>query len=314
MGSVTEGFLRKMCEGRSMSENHDKDKTGPDFLSAWMKTAGDLWGTMFRTWSDAAATFRPSSESSSGSTGHTQASLDAAMKTWQILSSTLARPEIMDSMFKGSGTMPEILMKLAQSSLAGFLDFQQKWFERAGRIGKSTEAYTFEDLDENAFRAWNEIYEKEFRQFFNIPQLGLTRFYQEKANQTLDKFNLFQTAIGEFIRLLYLPMTKSYSVLQQKLAELSESGELPEDPQKYYQMWIKILEGHYMTLFQSTEYIETMGKTLDAMSEFSTAKNDLLEDILTMFPISTQKDMDDLYKEIYLLKKRIKALEKKLDH
>jgi polyhydroxyalkanoate synthesis regulator phasin len=50
------------------------------------------------------------------------------------------------------------------------------------------------------------------------------------------------------------------------------------------------------------------------MSEFSTAKNDLLEDILTMFPISTQKDMDDLYKEIYLLKKRIKALEKKLDH
>jgi len=28
-------------------------------------------------------------------------------------------------------------------------------------------------------------------------------------------------------------------------------------------------------------------------------------------PISTQKDMDDLYKEIYLLKKRIKTLEKK---
>lgn len=297
-----------------MSENHDKDKTGTDFLSAWMKTADDVWGNMFRTWSDAAATFRPSAASSSGSSGHAQASLDAAMKTWQILSSTLARPEIMDSMFKGPSTMPEILMKLAQSSLAGFLEFQQKWFERAGRIGKSTEAYTFEDLDENAFRAWKEIYEKEFSQFFNIPQLGLTRFYQEKVNQTLDKFNLFQTAIGEFIRLLYLPVTRSYSVLQEKLGELSEAGELPEDPQKYYQMWIKILEGHYMTLFQSNEYIETMGKTLDAMSEFSAAKNNLLEDILTIFPISTQKDTDDLYKEIYLLKKRIKALEKKLDH
>ena len=297
-----------------MSENHDKERTGPDLLSAWMKTAGDVWGNMFRTWSDATATFRPSAASSSGASGHAQASLDAAMKTWQILSSTLARPEIMDSMFKGSGTMPEILMKLAQSSLAGFLEFQQKWFERAGRIGKSTEAYTFEDLDENAFRAWNEIYEKEFRQFFNIPQLGLTRFYQEKVNQTLDKFNIFQTAIGEFIRILYLPVTRSYSVMQEKLAELSEAGGLPEDPQKYYQMWIKILEGHYMTLFQSAEYIETMGKTLDTMSDFSAAKNDLLEDILTIFPVSTQKDTDDLYQEIYLLKKRIKALEKKLDH
>jgi polyhydroxyalkanoate synthesis regulator phasin len=32
-----------------------------------------------------------------------------------------------------------------------------------------------------------------------------------------------------------------------------------------------------------------------------------------MLPIPKQKDMDDLYKEIYLLKKRIKALEKKLE-
>ena len=296
-----------------MNEKHDKNETPPDFLSAWMKTAGDVWGHMFRTWSDAAATIQPSTASPSGPSGHAQASLDAAMKTWQVLSSTMARPEITGSMFKGSGTMPDILMQLAQSSLTGFLEFQQKWLERAGRIGESTEAYKFEDLDENAFRAWNEIYEKEFRQFFNIPQLGLTRFYQEKVNQTLDKFNLFQTAIGEFIRLLYLPVTKSFSVIQEKLEELSEAGELPEDPQKYYQMWIKILEGHYMTLFQSAEYIETMGKTLDAMSEFSAAKNDLLEDMLNMLPIPKQKDMDDLYKEIYLLKKRIKTLEKKLE-
>ena len=296
-----------------MSEKRDENESSQDFMSAWMKTTGDLWGSMFRAWSDAAATIRPPEASPTGASGHTQASLDAALKTWQIFSSTMARPETLDSMFKGSGTMPEILIRLAQSSLAGFLEFQQKWFERAGRIGKATEAYAFEDLDENAFRAWNEIYEKEFRQFFNIPQLGLTRFYQEKVNQTLDKFNLFQTAIGEFIRMLYLPMTKSFSVIQEKLGELSEAGELPEDPHQYYQMWIKILEGHYMTLFQSTDYVETMGKTLDAMSEFSTAKNDLLEDMLNMLPIPKQKDMDDLYKEIYLLKKRIKALEKKLE-
>ena len=68
-----------------------------------------------------------------------------------------------------------------------------------------------------------------------------------------------------------------------------------------------------MTLFQSPEYVKTLGKTLDTMSEFSAAKNAVMEDILNILPISTQKDMDDLYKEIYLLKKRIKTLEKKLD-
>lgn len=292
-----------------MDKKDAGNENGQDFLSTWMKTTGDLWGNMFRMWSEAADSTRPS-----GSSGPTQDSMDAAMKTWRILSSTIASPEQMGSIFKGTGTMPEIMVKVAQTSLSGFLEFQRKGFERLGRIGKSTEAYTFEDLDENAFRAWTEIYEKEFRQYFNIPQLGLTRFYQEKASRALDKSNLFQAALSEFLRLLYLPMSKSYVVLQEKLGEIAEKGELPEDPKKYYQMWIKILEGHYMTLFQSPEYGKTLRNVLDTMSEFSIIKNDVIEDMLNTTPVATQRDMDDLYKEMYLLKKRIKALEKKFDH
>jgi len=294
-------------------EKREKMEDPQALLSAWMKTANDFWGSMFLAWTDAAHAFQPPKASKKGTAGRTQASMDTAMKTWQAVSSVMSKPEIMESLFKGIGVMPEILMKMAQTGLAGFLQAQHKWFEQAGRIGKSTEAYTFEDLDENAFRAWTDIYEKEFRQFLNIPQLGLTRFYQEKVNQTLDKFNLFQAAMGEFLRLLYLPVTKSFSVLQEKLGVIAEAGELPEDSKKYYQMWIKILEGHYMTLFQSPEYVKTLGKTLDTMSDFTAAKNEVIEDILNILPISTQKDMDDLYKEIYLLKKRIKTLEKKLD-
>lgn len=293
-----------------MSAKHDGNDNGPDFFSTWMKTTSDLWGNMFQLWSSAAAA-APSASSPEDSPGHGRSSVDAAMQTFQILSSTFSKTENIESMFKGAGTMPEILVKMAQTSLAGFLEFQHKMFERIGRIGKATEAYTFEDLDENAFRAWTGIYEKEFQQFFNIPQLGLTRFYQEKINRALDKYNLFQAAMGEFLRLLYLPVTKSYSVMQERLSQSAEAGELPEDSKAYYQMWIKILEGHYMTLFQSPDYLKTLRNVLDAMSEFSAVKNDLIQDMLSTMPVPTQKDMDDLYREIYLLKKRIKELEKK---
>jgi polyhydroxyalkanoate synthesis regulator phasin len=67
-----------------------------------------------------------------------------------------------------------------------------------------------------------------------------------------------------------------------------------------------------MTLFQSPEYIRTLNKTLDTMSEFSKAKKEILQDFLNMLPVPTHKEMDELYKEIYLLKKRIKELEKKI--
>lgn len=293
-----------------MNNEHDGNENKQDFFSIWMKATSDLSEKFSRVWHDAATSSGPSASSQEDSSGNTQASMDAAMNTWKILTSTLARPEAMNSIFKGAGTMPEILMKMAQTSLTGFLEFQQKYVETLGRVGKSTEAYKFEDLDENAFRAWSEIYEKEFRQYFNIPQLGLTRFYQEKINQTQDKFNLFQAAMSEFLRLLYLPVTKSYIVIQEKIDEMAEKGELPEDPKQYYQMWIKILEGHYMTLFQSAEYGKAQLNVLNTMSDFSVIKNDLMQDMLNAMPIATHKDLDDLYKEMYLLKKRIKVLEK----
>jgi polyhydroxyalkanoate synthesis regulator phasin len=66
-----------------------------------------------------------------------------------------------------------------------------------------------------------------------------------------------------------------------------------------------------MTLFKSPEYSQTLGKTLNAMGEYTVARKKILEDVLQMLPVPTHSEVDELYKEIYLLKKRLKKLEKK---
>ena len=237
-------------------------------------------------------------------------SWQTTQKTWKTLFSILSEPDTIEAFFKGTSVVPEILVNKAQTGLNGFVQFQQQWLERSGKVGESTKAYAFENLDEDVLKVWNDLYEKEFRQFFNIPQLGLTRLYQEKMIQFVDKSNIFQTSLAKFLRLLSLPMEKSFQVMQEQLTELADEGQLPEDPKAYYQKWIKILEGHYMTLFQSPEYIQTLNNTLDALSEFSAAKKESLLDFLNLLPIPTHKEMDELYKEIYLLKKKVKTLEK----
>lgn len=294
-----------------MTDDKTKDhETAENPMSAWMEAAGGFWETMFETWTrtlKSANTFNPSETTTSG---QAKASFDATMKAFNPFSGIASDPESLASLFKGAGAMPQILVKAAQTGLNGLLQYQQKWFERAQKMGQTSEAFQYEDLDENAFRAWTEVYEKEFGRFFKIPQLGLTRFYQEKINEAMDKFNIHQATLAEFQRLLYLPITRSLSVMQEKLGEMAQENPLPEDPKTYYHMWVKILEGHYMTLFQSPEYIETLGKTLSAVSDFTKAKNDIIQDMLSSLPIPTDKDVDELYREIYLLKKRIKALEK----
>jgi class III poly(R)-hydroxyalkanoic acid synthase PhaE subunit len=157
-----------------------------------------------------------------------------------------------------------------------------------------------------------QMYEKEFRPFFAMPQLGLTRFYQERMAQAMDQFNLYQVAMGDFYNLLYRPMEKSNRVLQEKLASLAEEGKGPENFQEYYRLWLKTLEGHYMTLFKSSEFIQTLAETMKATENFMEARQAVLQDLLKFLPVPTHRDMEDLYQELYLLKKKVKELETKL--
>jgi class III poly(R)-hydroxyalkanoic acid synthase PhaE subunit len=219
--------------------------------------------------------------------------------------------DTLEIFLKGAGMLSEIFLKTAQAGSKTFMDFQKQWLERTGEFQEFAKTHKYENLEKDAFKAWSQLYEQEFKKFFKIPQLGLTRLYQEKMIRWMDKFNMYQATVAEFSRLLSLPMEKSFRVLQEKLAELTDKEDFFEDPKKYYQMWIKILEGHYMTLFQSSEYTRALNKTLDSLSEFSAAKKEILQDFLNMLPVPTHKEMDELYKEIYLLKKRIKELEKK---
>ncbi len=67
-----------------------------------------------------------------------------------------------------------------------------------------------------------------------------------------------------------------------------------------YAMWLKILEGHYMTLFKSSDFTEALHRVLK-MENFIwlSKRND------AGLPANATRgyDIDDLYKEFYVLKK-----------
>jgi polyhydroxyalkanoate synthesis regulator phasin len=76
-------------------------------------------------------------------------------------------------------------------------------------------------------------------------------------------------------------------------------------------LWIKLLEGHYMELFKASEYSAAMAKTLVALNEFVEARQTVVKDLLRQLSIPSHQDLDELAREIYLLKKRVRELEKR---
>ncbi len=280
------------CAMEEEQKEHEASKcdASETLLSIWMKTANDFWGSMIKSWPG----FSPSDEALPAAENEDKAQVK--MK------------EDIDSVH----SLPETFSRMCWLAFEAYSNLQKQWLDQTGKIGKSTEGSEGEDVHQEPLKAWMQMYEREFRPFFAMPQLGLTRFYQERMAQALDQFNLYQTAMGDFYNLLYRPMEKSNRVLQEKLSSLTEEGKAPENFQEYYRLWLKTLEGHYMALFKSSEFIQTLAETMKAMENFMEARQAVLQDLLKFLPVPTHKDMEDLYQELYLLKKKVKELEMKL--
>lgn len=294
-----------------MPDSQQKEPSAmEDLIASWVKSSGDFWEAMMKkTPASPASAFEKGADMKS----RYAESLETLLKRWQSLSSAANDPQMADTALKGLNTLPEFFLTLAKTGWEASARLQKQALDKAGKIGQKTEAYNFDNLDQDLFKVWKEIYEEEFRQYFNIPQLGLTRYYQERFNRFLDQSNLLQATLSEFLFLLYLPMEKSFKVLQEKMDELSKEGNLPDKSKDYYNLWLKILEGHYMNLFKSSEYLSALRETLNQLEAFSIAKNQFLQDLLQNLPVPTNKEMDDMYKELYILKKRVKSLEKALN-
>lgn len=288
-----------------MEESKADTAVNMDLIQSWIAMMSQLFpgGTERKKEDDA----RGAGE------GHGRLSQEALLslfRTWGTLSTAMSEPSAAGTIASGLASLPDIMTRFFQTGLKGFLNTQTQLTEKIQSLGKHTDAYRFENLDSDGIKAWSAFYEKELRQYLKVPQLGLVRFYQERFNHAVDRYNIMNAKLGDFLQILMLPMEKSFKVLHEKIEEQVRVRRLPEDPHEHYRLWVKILEGHYMTLFKSPEYTKALAETLTAFEEFINARNRIFADLMQSLPIPTNKDLDDLYGELYHLKKRVRELEK----
>jgi len=230
-------------------------------------------------------------------------------ENWRNFSGNGAWQEVMATFLKGEDVMPKAILKLNQDFIENTMAIQQDILQGFERISESTNGFNFKDTESGVFQIWQTIYDKELSKFFQIPQLGLMRTYQEKMGRMMDKYNRFQAKLTEFTGLLSRPFKKSQKVLAERFGELGTGKDFSEKSQACYHKWVAVLEENYMSLFQSPEYITTLSLTVSALAEFIAVRDDTLEDILKFFPVARKSDMDDMARELYEIKKRLRKLE-----
>ena len=208
-----------------------------------------------------------------------------------------------------SQSMLVLPQQLLQLGVSGASQFHHQWGEQLQRFQIETgEAPDPIQRGAGAFKEWMSWHEKEARQLLSVPPVGIARNYQQDLNQTIDTFNHLQTDLADFIFMLCQPVEHAFKVLRKDI----DPPQTTADLEKTYGIWVKALEEQYQSLFQSSEYIQCLARTIESLNAFTGARNKMLEDILRTLPIPNNSDMDELYKEIYTLKKRVRQLEKKI--
>jgi class III poly(R)-hydroxyalkanoic acid synthase PhaE subunit len=220
-----------------------------------------------------------------------------------------ATPEAMNQFF-GEAT------KLVDTWGSAAQDFVKPW---AGAMQKNSNA--FSDLaalsDPNAsmnmFHNLYGAFEGTIGKAFKIPPVGKDREKVELMLKTLDKYSVYTARNVEFQHKMYITGQDAMQKVVDTIAKKVKDGEEIKSYNEFFKIWTDVNEKEFYALFKTEEFSRVQAQVLESALDFRRNFHILIEQYLSDFPVPVRSEMNDVYKTIYDLKKRVRTLEKKLN-
>ena len=125
-------------------------------------------------------------------------------------------------------------------------------------------------------------------------------------NEVLLEFN-------QYITEYYKQLSDTWSVAQKKVN--LKAPDIPQDVEQieaFKRIWIDIFDNDFTELFDSGKFGVNYGKLVSKELELTKHWNNITNVILQSVNLPSKKEMDEIYKEMHSLKKRVGKLELEL--
>ena len=127
-----------------------------------------------------------------------------------------------------------------------------------------------------------------------------------EINESLLGFNQYMTEY-------YKQLSDTWGVAQNKVNQ--KSPEIPQDVEQIEaikRVWIDIFDNDFTELFDSKKFGSNYGKLVSKELELTKHWNNISNVILQSVNLPSKEEIDEVYKEIHSLKKRVSKLELEL--
>ncbi|MCL1791926.1 MAG: hypothetical protein FWG40_11405 [Peptococcaceae bacterium] len=229
---------------------------------------------------------------------------------YQNLSNGFLQP-FMPEQLKSIFALPFEDMTTVQQT---FVNFFKPWLEDSAEL----QGLFFKALqgDKEAYqdflKAWAEAYKNSAAKLLNAPAVGANREGVEKIMKLMDHYVNFVVSFNEYTGMISGLLTETMEKLLKHLVELQAEGNPPQTFMEFYKIWSNYNEKAFQELFVTDAFAKIMNETVSSGSKLKVLFDDYMQDLLAFLPLPNRREIDGVEEEVYLLRKRVKALEKEL--
>jgi class III poly(R)-hydroxyalkanoic acid synthase PhaE subunit len=146
---------------------------------------------------------------------------------------------------------------------------------------------------------------------FPFPAVGKDRERNELISGSFDDLTTFVAKSAEYQQEL---ISANQRAVQNILSSIAKQAGQNESKSflDVFDMWLEENEKEYQKLAKTKKFSKLQGQMLAASIDVKQRLSQMVELALEDYPVVVRSEMDDLYKTVYGLKKRVKELEKQL--
>ena len=226
--------------------------------------------------------------------------------------------EILDQIFGFDPTaafkITDQASKLFETLAGSSQGFTKTWMDASDKTLKS-----FPHMMEGHPEEFMKIFHTLFSAFdstagraFHVPAVGKDREKIELILRSLDDLSVYLARKTEYEHMMYVTGTGAFEKIIATVADKVGKGEEIKRFDEFFDLWIDVSENTYYALFQTEDFSKKQGELLDASLNVRQHFFKLMELYLFDFPIVVRSEMDDLYKTVHDLKRKVRNLEKQI--
>jgi hypothetical protein len=150
--------------------------------------------------------------------------------------------------------------------------------------------------------------------FFKINTEGKWDDIAQHLYKVSNKLATYSVRTAEYQQAMTRAGYQAYEQVVEKMADLVKAGQEPKSFNDLFRLWVDTNDQVFVNMFRTEEFAQVQAEMIDLGMEIKIDLQNVMELVLSDFPIATRSEVQNLSKTIHHLTNRVRDLESELEH